>query len=608
MGRPIRTAELGTVGSVTDDLKILRSKGGLRSGGVEDLAGTLTLLGSSAGSATDRDDQAARELLRSAAAEVCNRVREQGSEGLRVGGESLERLMLSEIPLRNQVQDVRMTVAGKHGRGPDYVSEYEDQVIALVAREVFQTVRPSGNKPALVSRRHQSGNRRAQVVIREAIPEDHDFVVGLMTMALSPFYGGDHVAHAERIFSTHVAGGIDHIGHFSVEQRMFIATVDDRPAGMIHLVGKRQKNYKISPLIVDPTFRGGIGLGRLLVEYAELYAKDHHSRQMYCTVAETNDAAVSFFTKQGYVCAGHSESHYKEGVTELMLFKPLNIDPGAEAPDRPNISVLPCEKAHEDQVRQLLLSTIANDFFGIDDEWIDALFAGYYRRLSGNINDKYKLLYVAVDRHEKVLGVVGATPKKGEPIKLMPFVASNEPSFLAFLADLPYQLLPYGHKLYAHLTPTPAMVIALQQHGWKLDAAMPQAYHDDRITYQWSLDVSSQSTLRTVRVKNNYLDFIRAGRKTLEVRVGYDNIKAIKPNDLLHLTSYANEQLVRVVDVRTYYTFDDMLRHEEADQIVPGLTASEVLSLLREIYPPRREKLGIVVLEIERLPNLKTAG
>jgi len=588
---------------------MLRSKGGLRAGSVEDIAGSLALMGIQSSDADDGEQLAARELLANALRDVCARVHEHGGEGLRVGAESLEQLMLSDLPQTNQVQDIRATVAGRHRRGPDYVYEYEEQVIALVAREVFQTLRPSGSKPAFLRREPRAGNRRQAIVIREAIPEDHDFVVGLMDSALSPFYGGDHVAHAERIFSTHIAGGIDRIGHFSVEQRMFIATVDDAPAGLIHLVGKRQKNYKVSPLIVAPDFRVSFGLGRLLLEYAELYARDHEARQMYCTVAERNTVAMRFFLRHGYICAGRSESHYKEGVTERMFFKPLKLDPTAETPDRPNISVVPCDSIHEPQVRRLLLGTIALDFFGIDDDWLDALFAGYRRRLSGDVNAKYKLLFVAVDGNEQVLGVVGATPKKGEPIKLMPFVATNEPSFLAFLADLPYQLLQYGHKLYAHLTPTPTMVIALQQHGWKLDAAMPQAYHDERITYQWSLDVSSGITMRNLRVKNNYLDFIRDGRKTLEVRIGYDNIRTIKTGEVVNLTSHSNEQLVRVVDVRRYYTFEEMLRSEDADKIVPGSTSSETLRLLQQIYPPHRERLGVFVLEIERTPgSLGTAS
>lgn len=103
--------------------------------------------------------------------------------------------------------------------------------------------------------------------IREAVEGDMNFVVGLMVQALDPYYGGDHAGHAKRIFSTHVSGGKDRLGFFSREQRMFIATVDGTPAGMIHLVGKRQETYKISPLIVSPALQGKHGVGSRLLKY-----------------------------------------------------------------------------------------------------------------------------------------------------------------------------------------------------------------------------------------------------------------------------------------------------------------------------------------------------
>jgi len=61
------------------------------------------------------------------------------------------------------------------------------------------------------------------IVVREANTNDFDFVADLMIRALTPFYDGDHRAHARRIFETHMNGGIDHVGHFSAGQHMFIA-------------------------------------------------------------------------------------------------------------------------------------------------------------------------------------------------------------------------------------------------------------------------------------------------------------------------------------------------------------------------------------------------
>lgn len=152
------------------------------------------------------------------------------------------------------------------------------------------------------------------VGIREAKQTDFEFVAFLMESALTPFYGGDHRAHASRIFEAHMAGGNDSVGHFSVEQMMFIAEVDSVPAGVIHVVGKKQRTYKISPLIVHPDFRGGYGVGKALLKHAEDYARSKGAKQIYCTVAEQNLGALQFFRHNGYVIGGRSSSHYKIGL------------------------------------------------------------------------------------------------------------------------------------------------------------------------------------------------------------------------------------------------------------------------------------------------------
>lgn len=89
------------------------------------------------------------------------------------------------------------------------------------------------------------------VVIRPAASDDFEWVADLMVRALSPFYDGDHRAHAQRIFDTHMEGGVDHVGHFSAGQYMFIAEQDGQRVGIIHVVEKKQETVKISPLIVS---------------------------------------------------------------------------------------------------------------------------------------------------------------------------------------------------------------------------------------------------------------------------------------------------------------------------------------------------------------------
>ena len=436
--------------------------------------------------------------------------------------------------------------------------------------------------------------------IREAREEDRGFVKSLMCEALKPFYGGDHEKHAERIFSTHISGGRDNLGYFSFEQKMFIIEADNTPAGMIHLVGKRQGTYKISPIIVAPKYRGRYGLGKKLLEFGENYARSKGCRQIYCTVSEQNSSALEFFIKNGYIIAGKSDGHYRAEITEMMLYKLLYSSAFWEEVERENISVLPFKKSYRMQVRKLLLKTLPEHFTGIDEEWVDSLFKGYERRYFDDIFLKYKLIYMALDRNDRVTGIAAATPKKSKrPIKLMPLIAQNLASFTALLIDVPYFLRQYGCILYVHITPNVNQTIALQRYGWRLDAAMPAGYHPGVVTQQWSFKLT-ENYVRPLRSKQRYLDFIKSGEKILEVRVGYEHIKTIKPKDKVRFLS-SNETIEATVkDIRRYPNFVEMAEREDYQKIIPGHSKGEVLKKLKKIYPPEFEKLGVFVLEIKK--------
>jgi len=105
---------------------------------------------------------------------------------------------------------------------------------------------------------------------------------------------------------------------------------------------------------------------------------------------------------------------------------------------------------------------------------------------------------------------------------------------------------------------------------------------------------------RLMWIKRRFRDLILSGEKTLEVRVLYPNLRSIRRGELINLN---NQATIRVKDVRTYSTFEEMLSHEEASRIVPGSTREELLKLLKSLYPPHKERLGVLVLEIEPVEN-----
>lgn len=101
--------------------------------------------------------------------------------------------------------------------------------------------------------------------------------------------------------------------------------------------------------------------------------------------------------------------------------------------------------------------------------------------------------------------------------------------------------------------------------------------------------------VKTLWVREPYLGQILAGRKTVEVRVGYDNVRRLRPGDRLKL----NDQHLAVVRrVGLYADFEDLLAHENPAAIAPDLPANELLGAIRDIYPPEKEALGAVALEL----------
>ena len=434
--------------------------------------------------------------------------------------------------------------------------------------------------------------------IRKAKTGDVDFVSRLMTKALEPFYDGDHRAHARRIFTAHINGNIDSVGQFSLGQYMFIAEVDYHPAGMIHLVVKKQGTVKISPLIVAPEYRGKFGIGSKLLRHAEDFARKHHARQLYCTVAVQNQATFKFLLRKGFHLAGKAQDHYKPGVDECMLYKPLNQ---SAAPDLSDISIVPFdEKKHTAATRRLILSQVGSSFYGVNNAWIDTLFAGYRRREGRNVDTKYKLIFIA-EQDRKVVGVVGATPKKGQPIKIMPLVAKSETVFEVLVANLPQLLAGYGHKLYVHMVPEPWQVACLQRHSWTIEGMFPGGYAPNSVVQQWGLSLQKRYPVRKMRIKKPYFDGIMSGRKTLEVRIGYNSIKRLKEGQLLQLENGHASGVVRIKSIRIYDRFADMLAAESWQQIVPqAKSQEEALRLLHRIYPPHKERLGVHVIEVER--------
>jgi ASC-1-like (ASCH) protein len=100
---------------------------------------------------------------------------------------------------------------------------------------------------------------------------------------------------------------------------------------------------------------------------------------------------------------------------------------------------------------------------------------------------------------------------------------------------------------------------------------------------------------KTLWIRDEYLRQILHEHKTVEVRVAYKNIARLRPGDRLLLNDRYPFEIRRV---GRYATFDELLACEDPAAIAPELAPDQLLDTLRALYPPEKEALGVVAIEI----------
>lgn len=113
------------------------------------------------------------------------------------------------------------------------------------------------------------------------------------------------------------------------------------------------------------------------------------------------------------------------------------------------------------------------------------------------------------------------------------------------------------------------------------------------------------SRIKTLWIREPYLEQILAGVKTVEVRVGYENIRRLEPGDRLRLNDRHPATIRRV---GRYRDFDELAASEDPARIAPGLPPGELVAALRAVYPPDKEALGAIALELTLADGRETEG
>lgn len=85
------------------------------------------------------------------------------------------------------------------------------------------------------------------------------------------------------------------------------------------------------------------------------------------------------------------------------------------------------------------------------------------------------------------------------------------------------------------------------------------------------------------------------------MRVAYPSNKRLTAGQLLKFTCRGEECLTRITRIATYLTFEEMFDHENVSTVNPTATRAEQLANIRLIFPPEKEALGVIAIEIERL-------
>jgi len=114
--------------------------------------------------------------------------------------------------------------------------------------------------------------------------------------------------------------------------------------------------------------------------------------------------------------------------------------------------------------------------------------------------------------------------------------------------------------------------------------------------------VSEPASAGELNIRKPYLQLIADGVKTVEVRVGYPRMRTIRPGQ--ELTFVSGDQRVRthVRRVTEYPSFEAMLDSEDPRSIGGRLGEGRegLLRVIRGIYPPEKERLGVLAIEIDR--------
>ncbi|MCW8379605.1 ASCH domain-containing protein [Streptomyces justiciae] len=106
--------------------------------------------------------------------------------------------------------------------------------------------------------------------------------------------------------------------------------------------------------------------------------------------------------------------------------------------------------------------------------------------------------------------------------------------------------------------------------------------------------------VRELNLYRQYFDLVAAGTKTIEVRVKYPHLADLAAGETIRFRIKGTDETceVKVVRVTEYTDFEALLHGEGPANVNPTATHDQQLANIRAIYPPEKEALGALAIEI----------
>ncbi|MFF9273830.1 ASCH domain-containing protein [Streptomyces griseosporeus] len=102
-----------------------------------------------------------------------------------------------------------------------------------------------------------------------------------------------------------------------------------------------------------------------------------------------------------------------------------------------------------------------------------------------------------------------------------------------------------------------------------------------------------------------YFDLVAADRKTIEVRVRHPHLADMAAGDTIRFRIKGTDETcdVLVKRVTAYADFEALLDGEGPGRVNPTANREQQLASIRAIYPPEKEALGALAIEIELITS-----